>query len=43
MSQPFKIAIDPFYSEENIAHQKKAMQDLENGKGIEHDLIEFED
>ena len=32
---PFKIAVDPFYSEENMIHLKKAIKDLENGKGVE--------
>ena len=40
---PFKITADPFYSEENMAHLKKAIKDLEEGKGVEHDLIEVED
>lgn len=40
---PFKITIDPFYSEENTKHLKKAILDLENGKGVEHDLIEVEE
>ena len=40
---PFKIATDPFYSEENMKHLKKAMQDLEDGKGIEHEIIEVEE
>ena len=40
---PFKIAVDPFYSEENMKHLKKAINDLEDGKGVEHELIEAED
>ena len=40
---PFKIAIDPFYSEENMKYLKKAIKDLDEGKGVEHDLIEVED
>ena len=39
---PFKIAVDPFYSEENMIHLKKAIKDLENGKGFEHELIEVD-
>ena len=39
---PFKIAVDPFYSEENMIHLKKAIKDLENGKGVEHELIEVD-
>ncbi len=37
---PFKITTDPFYSSENMAHLKKAKEDLDNGKGTEHELIE---
>ena len=39
---PFKISIDPFYSEENITHLKNALRDLDEGKGIEHELIGVE-
>lgn len=37
---PFEITADPFYSEENQRHLKKAIADLEAGKGQIHDLIE---
>lgn len=40
---PFEIAADPFYSETNQAHLRKAIADLEAGKGQAHDLIEDED
>lgn len=40
---PFEIPADPFYSEENQRHLKKAITDLETGKGKPHDLIEIED
>lgn len=39
---PFKITTDPFYSQENIVHLKRAMRNLDEGKGIEHELIEDE-
>lgn len=39
---PFKITTDPFYSAENIKHLKTAIDNLNNGKGIEHELIEVE-
>ena len=32
-----------YYSEENMKHLKKAIKDLEDGKGVEHNLIEVED
>lgn len=37
------IMTDPFYSEENQRHLKKAIEDLEVGKGHMHELIEVED
>lgn len=40
---PFEIAVDPFYSETNQAHLRKAVADLEAGKGQFHDIIEAED
>lgn len=40
---PFEISVDPFYSEINQSHLRKAIADLEAGKGQVHDLIEVED
>lgn len=41
---PFEItADDPFYSNANIERLKKAIADLENGNGKEHEIIEVED
>lgn len=42
---PFEITQnpDPFYSETNMAHVKKAVQELRAGKGTAHELIEVED
>lgn len=40
---PFEIAVDPFYSETNQAHLRKAVADLEAGKGQFHNIIEAED
>lgn len=37
---PFEIENDPFYSEENIAFIKEGIKALNEGKGVEHDLIE---
>lgn len=37
---PFEITIDPFYSKENQEHLKKAIENLNSGKGVEHELIE---
>lgn len=40
---PFEIVADPFYSKENQAHLKKAIADLNAGKGQMHELVEAED
>lgn len=40
---PFEIVADPFYSEVNQAHLRRAIADLETGKGQIHDLIEADD
>lgn len=37
---PFEISADPFYSEANQAHLKKAISDLEAGKGKFYELLE---
>jgi DNA-damage-inducible protein J len=42
---PFKITgnDDPFYSEKNQARLLEAMEQIEAGKGTEHELIEDND
>ena len=42
---PFEIkqVTDPFFSETNMSHVKKSVQQLRNGKGTAHELIEVED
>lgn len=40
---PFEIAADPFFSETNQAHLRRAIADLEAGKGQIHELIEADD
>ena len=37
---PFEISLDPFYSENNMAHLRRGIVALNAGKGIEHDIIE---
>jgi len=39
---PFEITTesDPFYSTSHLAHLRRGVDALNNGKGIEHDLIE---
>jgi DNA-damage-inducible protein J len=40
---PFEITTeaDPFYSESNLAHLRRGIDALNNGKGAEHDIIEI--
>lgn len=40
---PFEIAADPFCSETNQAHLRKAIANLESGNGKVHELIMVED
>lgn len=42
---PFEIAQnpDPFFSETNMSHVKKSVQELREGKGTVHELIEVDD
>ena len=41
---PFEItAEDPFYSDDNMKRLKKAIAELNQGKGKEHELIEVKD
>lgn len=42
---PFDIigTTDPFYSEKNQARLREAIDQLEAGLGVEHELIEVED
>lgn len=42
-SLPFPLtASDPFYSESNMAHLQRGIDALNNGKGVEHDLLEID-
>ncbi len=42
---PFEITqtSDPFFSENNMAHVRKSVQELRAGKGTAHELIEADD
>ena len=40
---PFELKIDPFYASENQARLRKAIKDMDAGKGEHHDLIETDD
>lgn len=35
---PFEVAVDPFYSEENMARLRKSIADLNAGKGTIHEV-----
>lgn len=35
---PFEVSVDPFYSEENMTRLRKAIQDLDAGKGTVHEV-----
>ena len=34
---PFEIGIDPFYSDNNMAHLRRGIAALNAGKGVEHE------
>lgn len=40
---PFEVTGDPFYSEANQARLRKAVSELESGKGTVHELVEVDD
>ena len=40
---PFEIAVDPFYSEANMARLREAIADIKAGRMTEHELIEVDD
>ena len=40
---PFELAVDPFYSESNMAHLRRGIAALNDGKGVEHGLIEVDE
>jgi DNA-damage-inducible protein J len=40
---PFEVTTDPFYSETNQAHLRRAIAQLDAGEGKFHDLIEVDD
>lgn len=37
---PFEISVDPFYSEKNREHLRRGIKSLNNGKGVEHEIID---
>ncbi len=39
---PFEVKADPFYSRENMERLEKSVQQLKDGNGTEHELIEVD-
>ena len=39
---PFEVKADPFYSAANMARLEKSVNQLREGKGTEHELIEVD-
>ncbi len=37
---PFEVSIDPFYSEENLSHLRRSVQQVKTGAVAEHGLID---
>lgn len=37
---PFEVSVDPFYSEKNMKYLRDAVEALNAGKGVEHELLE---
>ena len=35
---PFEVAVDPFYSDENLAHLRRSIASLDAGHGVSHEL-----
>lgn len=40
---PFEVSADPFYSESNIAHLRRGVKALDDGEGVQHDLIDCDE
>ena len=40
---PFEVSADPFYDEKNMSRIMRAIDNLNAGKGVEHDIIEVEE
>lgn len=40
---PFDVSIDPFYSDSNMAHLQRGIEALNEGRGVEHDIIEVDE
>lgn len=39
---PFEVSVDPFYSEENLAHLRRSIAALNAGRGVAHESTDDE-
>ena len=40
---PFDVAIDPFYSTENLDHLRRSVSQLDSGRGLERGLLDADE
>ena len=40
---PFDVAIDPFYSTENLDHRRRSVSELDSGRGLERGLLDADE
>ena len=40
---PFDVAIDPFYSTENLDHLRRSVSELDSGRGWERGLLDADE
>ncbi len=40
---PFDVAIDPFYSAENLDHLRRSVSELDSGRGLERGLLDADE
>ena len=40
---PFDVAIDPFYSTENLDHLRRSVSELDSGRGVERGLLDADE
>ena len=40
---PFVVAIDPFYSTENLDHLRRSVSELDSGRGLERGLLDADE
>ena len=40
---PFDVAIEPFYSTENLDHLRRSVSELDSGRGLERGLLDADE